>query len=145
MNIGAIPIFQGRENILKRGNIILHHQNNIFCIGHTDLFPHFRRRGGDTGNILKASGSQPLHQRLGIVRIPNQIDQAGSNQMRKVADSRHNPIVLSVIQHNGDGIRELCYLNHPVNVFLPGKGRRCDNIIGIFQKVIGRIFIAGLF
>ena len=65
--------------------------------------------------------------------------------MGKVADGGDGVVVLPVVQYHGDRADGRCDPFHPLNL-LP----RCflcggDHIVGVFQQVIRRVFIAGFF
>ena len=69
-------------NDAKGVDIILQQSGNIDCVGHADLLPHDRGRGGDPRDILKPACSDGFHQSLSIVMILYQMDEGGSNDMR---------------------------------------------------------------
>ena len=124
---------------------MFHHIDDVAGIGHADLFPHLRRGGCNTGDILKTACGQTFHELVLIVGILYEVYQAGSDQVRQMADGSHDPVMLMIIQNDGDGTDGSGNFNQPVGIFLLCLCGRCHNIVGIFKKMIGRVFITGLF
>ena len=121
-------------NDAKGVDIILQQSGNIDRVGHADLLPHDRGRGGDPRDILKPACSDGFHQSLSIVMILYQMDEGGSNDMRQVADSSGHIIMLLAFHlqrdrsHGGDKPLEFCD-------FRSGNLRRgSENVVGVFQK-----------
>ena len=66
------------------------------------------------------------------VGILHQVYQTGSDQMRQMADGSHDPVMLVIVQNDGNGTDELCHGHNPVCVCFRREGSGCYNIIGIF-------------
>ena len=120
------------------------HICNRFHIGHTDLLPHFRGGGGDSGDVLETACGEEFHSAFWIIGILDEIDKAGRNQVRKMTDCSDNAVVLLIVEDNRDRVDCFCNLNHAVNVLLTALGSRSDNVVGVLKQVISRILIAGL-
>ena len=77
--IGALPLVLDyhRHDFI----VAIQHLSDIACVRHADLFPHDRRRGGNTGDILETSGSQPFHHLILAVAVVYQVDQAGGDEV----------------------------------------------------------------
>ena len=72
-------------------------------VGQTDIFPHFRRRGSNSGDIFKAASGKGFHETLRGVIFPYHIDQCGSDDMGDVADGSCDIVVLLWIHNNAFG------------------------------------------
>ena len=83
-------------------NVAIQHLSDIACVRHADLFPHDRRRGGNTGDILETSGSQPFHHLILAVAVVYQVDQAGGDEVRQMADRRDNEIMTTLREELSD-------------------------------------------
>ena len=90
-------------DILEGFNIMLQQDRNILLVCQTDLLPHNRRGGSNSGDVLKASGGNHFHSAFPGIGIPNQIDKGGGDHMGEVADRSSDIIVLLIGQNQGDG------------------------------------------
>ena len=118
-------------------NVAIQHLSDIACVRHADLFPHDRRRGGNTGDILETSGSQPFHHLILAVAVVYQVDQAGGDEVRQMADRRDNEIMTMIIQHKGQRTDRICHIHHTVSVGSRRVRRRGNDIVRIFQQMVG--------
>ena len=150
--------FYFRKDILKGINVALQHICNRLWISHTDLFPHFRGRRGNTCNVLKTAGSYLFHGFSRWIRVFYQIYKAGSNQMRQMADGGNYSIMFLIIQYQGDRPHSLRNGDNAFDIFGVFRGNiaiftailvktfwRCNNIISIFKEMVSCIFIACFF
>ena len=146
----GIPVFSGtaekiidpftvcsgnlRADRRKGFHIMVKQSKDIIPVRQADLLPHIRRRGSDPRDVLKAPGSDHLHQSLTAVLFLYQIDKGSSDHMRQMADGSSDVIMLFAGDHKRDGLQGGDKLPVFFNPFLPYGSGRGEDIVGILQK-----------
>ena len=76
---GLKPIVAVYSSFLQRAydqilhDVCIQDLRDVLLILQTDMLPHGRGRGGDTGDILETSGSHQFHDPVLGIRIPHQV------------------------------------------------------------------------
>lgn len=75
----------------------------------------------------------------------DKIDETGRNKVREMTDRGDRKIVLMVIQNERQGADRQGDFTDPVDLFRSRFCGRSNNIVGIFEKMVSRTLITGLF
>ena len=129
------------KDLLERSDILFKHGCDVAAVGHADLLPHDRGSRGDSGNILEAACGQLLHHAALLIVLPDQVYQAGSNEVGQMADGGHDPVVFPEIQDNGNGSDQRGKLCHKGGGGGRGLLSRSKDVIGIFQQMIAKTWL----
>ena len=118
-NINGIPVISGvskhliqtlsilvihkTADLYQQTDIVIQNIGNILVILYTDLFPHDRRGGCDTGDIPETSCCDGFHIFLFIVQHIYKINKCGGDDMRQMTDSSSDKIMFLTCKDHGDG------------------------------------------
>ena len=80
-----------------------------------------------------------------VVVVLYQIDQSGGDQMRNMADCRHDPVMLPVIKYNMLCAAVVNTVQHQVQRIRVRIVRGSQHIPGILQKMSAGVFIPAFF
>ncbi len=89
----ASPCFTKRLEFLQIGNESVQRPAEIFAVGQGDVAPHFRRAGRNARGVTKTGGAQ-RGLMFGLHRVQNQIRQRRRNDVRQMAGTADEQIVL---------------------------------------------------
>ena len=113
---------------------MIQQDQNILPVRQTDLLPHDRGRGGDPGDILKASGSDGFHQFIRGILFLDEIYQRSGDHMRKVTYRTGDEIVLPVIHKKGYGTNGFDEAAKGGYGFFRNAAAGSQDVVGILQK-----------
>ena len=66
----------------------------------------------------------------------DKINEAGCHKVRQMADGRDGKIVLMVVENDGKSTDAQGNLTDPVDLLRCGFFCRCNNVVGILQKMV---------
>ncbi len=127
---------------LQPGNVVIQELRDVVCVGHADLLPHHRRRGGDAGNVLKAAGCDGMHDRIVGVGCLHEIDQRRRDDVRQVRDAGNRIIMEGTGDHERNGLDLPDELLHDQRLLLRRFLRGRHDVVGVLQKAGPGVVIA---
>lgn len=130
-------------NLRKLFHIRIQKFYDVVSVCHADLLPHYGRRGGNAGDVLKASCCNGMHDGILGIGMLHQIDETCRDDVRKVGNPGNRIVVKGTGNDKRNGFDALYERLKAFRLLL-----RCfvcgrHNVVCIFQKRRTGVVIAG--
>ena len=120
------------------------HDAEVILVGKTDLLPHLRRGGGDSRDVLEASGRDGAHVFLRSVQLADSVDQSGGDDVGKMTGRRRDIVVFGGLHDQGKSAEGGDEGGKLADLLQRHVVRWSQNVPCVLDHPVGCIFIAGL-